>query len=66
MECRRKFCGIISCPRSRDTKPKESIDLNEQLQTYFEYVENVWRLFVPDPLNPSLREVLGSGNVPFF
>jgi hypothetical protein len=23
--------------------------INEQLKAYFEYVENVWRLFVPDP-----------------
>ncbi len=29
---------------------KESIDMNKQLQTYFEFVADVWRHFVPDHL----------------
>ena len=46
---------------------KESIDLNEQLQTYFEYVENVWRLFVPDPLKSKFpRSFRVPVTVPFF
>ena len=46
---------------------KESIDLNEQLQTYFEYVENVWRLFVPDPLKSKFpRSFRFPVTVPFF
>jgi hypothetical protein len=46
---------------------KESIDLNEQLQTYFEYVENAWRLFVPDPLKSRFpRSFRFPVTVPFF
>jgi hypothetical protein len=46
---------------------KESIDLSEQLQTYFEYVENVWRLFVPEPLKSKFpRSFRFPVTVPFF
>lgn len=37
-------------PTIKGHQPKESIDLNEQLQVYFEYVVNLWLSFVPEPL----------------
>lgn len=30
--------------------PKDSIDMNRQLQVYFEFVANLWLSFVPEPL----------------
>jgi len=37
-------------PSIQGHETKDSMDLNEQLHTYFEYVANVWRDFVPEPL----------------
>jgi len=37
-------------PSIRGLEPKESIDMNEQLQKYFEFVANVWLSFAPSDL----------------
>lgn len=48
-------------------QPKESIDLNEQLQLYFEYVVNLWLSFVPGPLKSKFpRDFSFPVTVPFF
>ena len=48
-------------------QPKESIDLNEQLQIYFEYVVNLWLSFVPEPLKSKFpRDFSFPVTVPFF
>jgi hypothetical protein len=36
-------------PSIKGHQPKESIELNYQLQAYFEYVVNLWLSFVPEP-----------------
>jgi hypothetical protein len=36
-------------PSIQGHQPKESIELNHQLQMYFEYVVNLWLSFVPEP-----------------
>ncbi|MGB6624329.1 MAG: hypothetical protein WBE43_06045 [Candidatus Acidiferrales bacterium] len=47
--------------------PKESIDLNEQLQNYFEYVVNLWLSFVPEPLKSKFpRNFSFPVTIPFF
>jgi hypothetical protein len=54
-------------PSIRGHEPKDSIDLNEQLHTYFEYVANVWREFVPEPLKGQFpRSFSFPVTVPFF
>ena len=45
---------------------KEDIDINEQLQRYFEYVANVWRSFVPEGLRAKFpRSFFFPVTVPF-
>jgi hypothetical protein len=36
-------------PSIQGHDPKDSIELNHQLQVYFEYVVNLWLSFVPEP-----------------
>jgi len=46
---------------------KDSIDLNHQLQAYFEYVVNLWLYFVPQPLKAKFpRSFRFPVTVPFF
>ena len=46
---------------------KESIDLNDQLQMYFQYVVNLWLSFVPEPLKSKFpRSFKFPVTVPFF
>jgi len=46
---------------------KEATDLNNQLHAYFEYVENLWRSFVPEPLKSKFpRNFRFPVTVPFF
>jgi hypothetical protein len=48
-------------------QPKESMDLNQQLQEYFEYVVNLWLAFVPEPLKCKFpRNFSFPVTVPFF
>jgi hypothetical protein len=37
-------------PSIEGHQARESVELNQQLQTYFEYVVNLWLSFVPEPL----------------
>jgi hypothetical protein len=36
-------------PSLKGHGPKESVELNKQLQLYFEYVVNLWLAFLPEP-----------------
>ena len=54
-------------PTIKGHQPKESRDLNEQLQIYFEYVVNLWLSFVPEPLKAKFsRDFSFPVTVPFF
>jgi hypothetical protein len=54
-------------PTIQGQAAKDSIDLNEQLHTYFEYAANVWREFVPEPLKGKFpRSFSFPVTVPFF
>jgi hypothetical protein len=37
-------------PSIEGRQARESVELNQQLQTYFEYVVNLWLSFVPEPV----------------
>jgi hypothetical protein len=54
-------------PSIEGHQPKESIDLNKQLQTYFEYVVNLWLSFVPEHMKSKFpRSFRFPVTVPFF
>ena len=36
-------------PSLKGTRAKNSVELNKQLQVYFEYVVNLWLAFLPEP-----------------
>lgn len=54
-------------PSIQGHQPKESVELNHQLQIYFEYVVNLWLSFVPEPLKSKFpRSFSFPVTVPFF
>jgi hypothetical protein len=54
-------------PTIKGHEPKESIELNHQLQVYFEYVVNLWLPFVPEPLKSQFpRSFRFPVTVPFY
>jgi hypothetical protein len=54
-------------PTIEGHESKENIDLNAQLQIYFEYVVNLWLSFVPEPLKSDFpRSFSFPVTVPFF
>lgn len=54
-------------PTIQGHQPKESVELNQQLQTYFEYVVTLWLSFVPEPLKSKFsRNFSFPVTAPFF
>jgi hypothetical protein len=54
-------------PSIEGHEPKDSIELNHQLQAYFKYVVNLWLSFVPEPLRAKFpRSFSFPVTVPFF
>jgi hypothetical protein len=54
-------------PSIQGHEPKESVELNDQLQLYFEYAVNVWLSFVPVPYKSKFpRNFSFPVTVPFF
>ena len=54
-------------PSLQGHERKEAIELNHQLQVYFEYVVNLWLSFVPEPLKSKFpRSFSFPVTVPFF
>jgi hypothetical protein len=54
-------------PSIQGHEPKESVELNDQLQLYFEYAVNVWLSFVPEPYKSKFpRNFSFPVTVPFF
>lgn len=54
-------------PSIQDYQPKDSVELNHQLQIYFEYAVNLWLSFVPEPYKSRFpRSFSFPVTVPFF
>lgn len=54
-------------PSIQGHQPKESVELNDQLQVYFEYVVNIWLSFVPELFKSKFpRNFSFPVTVPFF
>jgi len=53
-------------PSLKGHEPKDSVELNKQLQVYFEYVVNLWLAFLPEPNKATFpRNFSFSVTVPF-